>query len=321
MGCQGSGNTLLGLILARHSRIATFIGSHYYPLLAPDRHRYGDLRRSPNLVRLIRDYREITTARGASVPETHEILAALPEPSFEGVLTAILDVYARGEGKARVGERTSRHYLYLREIMADFPDSPVIFTIRDPRDVAFTIRGGLGTSLDGAIRAWNDAYVSYSRASRPVHLVRYEELVRMPADTLARICAFLGESYEPAMLRFFEQTPETYRALPHHGKLFQPVDEASVGEFTRMPAREIAQIEAGCADGMRALGYAFTTGRRDRVEVSPPDEQAIWGSVIDRLRYYRCNPDRWRPGLVRWKVVLRLRARHLATLGFLRSGS
>lgn len=317
MGCQGSGNSLLGLILARHSRIAVLLGSHYYPLFAPDRHRYGDLRKSSNLVRLIRDVREISKARGANVPETHEVLDALVEPTFEGVLTAFLNLHARVEGKVRVGERTSQHYLYLREIMTGFPRSPVIFTMRDPRDIAVTIRGGLGTSLDGSIRAWKRAFASYSQALRPVHLVRYEDLVRSPADTVSRTCAFLAESYEPSMLRFFEQTPEQFRALPHHRKLFQPLDEASVGLFTRMPIQEIAQIEACCEEEMEAMGYAFSTTRRDRGEARLPEGRSVWGTWIDRLRYYRWSPDRRRLGVSRWKIVLRVRLRYLMILGFL----
>jgi hypothetical protein len=317
MGCQGSGNNLLGLILARHSRISVYLGTYYYPLFAADRHRYGDLRQSSNLLRLLRDLREISAVRGGNPPAEQAIRDALVEPTFEGVLTAFLRAHARQQGKRRVGERTSQHYLYLPEILAGFPESPVIFTIRDPRDTACTIRDGLGTGLGGSIQAWNKAFASYSQAARPVHLVRYEDLVQAPADTIGRICAFLGERYEPAMLRFFEQTPERFRALPHHRKLFQPLDTESVGLFRHLPVEEIEAVEAACARGMETIGYPFTTDA-ERREAQRPKGRDVRGRLLDRLRYYRWNPERWRLGLLHWKIVLRVRARYVLTLRILR---
>jgi hypothetical protein len=318
MGCQGSGNSLLALVLDGHSRISVVLGTHFYPLFAPDRHRYGNLRRSSNIERLISDVRDVSTARGGTPPETHEVLAALTEPTFEGVLTAFLHLHARRHGKVRAGERTSQHYLYLREILEGFPESPVIFTIRDPRDTVLTIRDALGSGLDGSIRAWNKAFTSYSQAARPVHLVRYEDLVQRPDATVADVCAFLGERYEPAMLRFFERTPGHLRALPHHRKLFQPIDTAHVGEFRKMPIREIERIEAGCAQGMEALGYAFTTRRRERAAGERPEKRNVRGFLWGRLRYYGWSRERWRLGLLRWRAVLRVRGRYVLMLGFLR---
>lgn len=318
MGCQGSGNNLVGLMLASHPRISVYLGTHYYPLFAADRHRYGDLRKSSNLARLICDFREISSARGSNPPAVQEIRDALVETTFEGVLTAFLHAHARRLGKARVGERTSQHYLYLREILEGFPDSRVIFTIRDPRDTAFTIRDGLGTGVSGSIRAWNTAFTSYTQARRPVHLVRYEDLVQRPQETVAGICAFLGERYEPRMLRFFEQTPEHFRALPHHRKLFRPLDAEAVGVFRHMPADEVEAIEAGCESGMKEIGYPFTTSRSEPWTARLPPERHAVGSLIDRLRYYGWNAGRWKLGLLHWKIVLRVRARYVLTLGFLR---
>ena len=308
----------MGLILAQHSRIAVYLGTHYYVLFAGDRHRYGDLSKPANLARLVRDFHAISKGRGLKTPEPDEIHEALVEPTFEGVLTAFLRSYAQAEGKPRAGERTSQHYLYLREIMAGFPQSPVIFTMRDPRDTAFALRGGLGTGVTGAIRAWNRAFQAYSAAARPVHLVRYEDLVQAPAVTVARICDYLGERYEPTMLRFFEHTPAHFQGLPHHRKLLQPLDAESVGEFRQMPPAEIEAIEAGCADGMRAMRYRFSASAPGRRQDGPPEERRVVGPLLDRLRYYRWNPERWRRGLLRWRIVLRVRARYVLLLGFRR---
>lgn len=318
MGCQGSGNNLVGLILARHARISVYLGTHYYVLFAADRHRYGSLEKPSNLARLVRDFVQTNEGRGEPTPTCAEVLAALVEPTFEGVLTAFLRSYAEAEGSSRVGERTSRHYLYLREILTGFPESPVLFTTRDPRDTAFTLRAGLGTGVHGSIHAWNTAFKSYLDAPRRVHLVRYEDLVQRPADTVAGICAFLGEQYDPAMLRFFEQTPARFQGLPHHRRLFRPLDAASVGEFRQMSSEEIETIEASCAEGMEAWGYPFVAARPRSRPATEQQRRHSWAFVIDRLRYYGWDRARWQKGLLRWKIILRVRVRYVLLLGFSR---
>src|ERR1700681_4511642 len=52
MGCQRSGTTLVARILDSHSRISIYPGTHYYLLFSADRHCYGDLSKSSNLLRL-----------------------------------------------------------------------------------------------------------------------------------------------------------------------------------------------------------------------------------------------------------------------------
>lgn len=320
MGCQGSGNNLVGLILSRHSRIAVYLGTHYYVLFSADRHRYGNLEKLSNLTRLVRDVVQMNDGRDESTPTCGDVLAALVEPTFEGVLAAFLRSYAKTQGALRVGERTSQHYLYLREIQAGFPESPIIFTTRDPRDTAYTLRAGLGTGLSGSIRAWNTAFRRYREASRPVHLVRYEDLVREPERTIGGICAFLGERYEPDMLRFFERTPPRFHALPHHRKLFQPLDATAVGAFRQLSAEEIETIEASCAEGMEEWGYHSVAARPRRPPATEERRRPLRSILIDRLRYYRLDRARWTKGVLRWKIILRVRTRYVLLLGFVRRG-
>lgn len=321
MGCQRSGTTLLARILDSHSRVAVYLGTHYYLLFGPDRHRYGDLGKSPNLLRLIGDFREAMRVRNVPPPDTDEFLEALVEPTFEGVLATFLRLNARQQGKARSADKTPEHYLYLNQILDDFPDSPVIFTMRDPRDTVLSIRKGMGTSLDGSIQAWNQAFSSYQRASRPVHLIQYEQLVTQPAQTLEAMCRYLGEQYEPAMLRFFEHTPERYRSLHHHRKLFRSVDSQSIGKFRQMPDGEIKRIEYACQSGMDAMAYPYTAGRPKSlitVVIQSPKKRNFFAFLMDRLRYYRTDRERWRRGLTHWKSSFRVRARYLLLLGPLR---
>jgi len=315
MGPNRSGGTLLSRILDSHSRIAVYNESYYYTFFRPDLHRYGDLSRLSNLLRLIADLREVICAQKLMKPPgVEEFLDALVAPTFEGILTTLLHLYAHQQGKVRAGDKTPGHYLYLAEILERFPHSPVIFYIRDPRDTAFSNREAYGASLRGPAWSWNKAVESYRKSSRPVHLARYEDLVREPEQAVRAICAFVGEEYEPQMFRFYERIPSQLAARPHHRDLLRPVDPTLAGRFRQMPKQDIEWIESACASGMEALGYSFAGSKPKLAGITAPTEFDLF---TDRLRWYRWNWRRWRRGWMRWKIVLRVRLRYLLSLGWL----
>jgi hypothetical protein len=300
---------LLARILDCHSRIAVYHESHYYPLFRPLLHLYGDLHRSANLTRLIADLCEVTRFQGfMDPPPVAEFVSALNEPSFEGVFATLLQLHARQQGKIRGADKTPEHHRYLAEIIEKFPGSPVIFLLRDPRDTVLSIRKALGTSLAGAVRMWRSAYDSYCRFANRVHRVRYEDLVSQPEKIAKEICALLDEPFEPEMFRYSDRIPKSLAARPNFSKLLKRVDSASVGSFREMAARDIQWIEAVCRDGMEALGYPFVAKRPQCIRLSAPSRMEF---VFDRLRYYGFDRKRWRRGWMRWKIALRLRARHV----------
>jgi hypothetical protein len=318
MGCEASGTTLLSLILDSHSRIAVCRGTSYYSLFASERRYYGSLRNRANVIRLIKDFRETAKAHHVDPPEVDAMLQALPEPTFEGVLVAFLQLYARQRGKVRAGERSPKHYRYLPEILAGYPDSPIFFTMRDPRDVALAHKG-FGFDIAAAAASWNDAFQSYRAASGRPQLVRYEDLVREPEQTVEAVCASLGERFEPGMLRFYERTPAHYRGLPHHQRLFGPLDPGFVGEFRQLSDREIEAVEERCAVGMDALGYERVRPRRTDVQWEEASESvAFFRRVRNRLGYYGWDRQRWSVGLRHRNIVLRARVRYVLHLGYWR---
>ena len=309
LGSPRSGTTLLSRILDRHSRIAVYHESHYYPIFRSIRHLYGDLNHPSNLVRFVEDVREVTRVQGfMEPPSTQEIIDALDDASFEAVLTAFLRLYARRLGKFRCGEKTPEHHRYLSEILEKFPATQVIFLLRDPRDTVLSIRKALGASLPGAVRMWRAAFDSYQRFSNRVHLVRYEELVGAPGKVCQELCALLGEPFESELLRYYESIPSSLAARPNFSKLLHHVDAASVGNFRQMSPRDIHWIEAACAEGMEALGYRFTAAKPKPLRLSAPSKL---GLVVDRLRYYGLDRRRWRRGWMRWKILLRLQMRRI----------
>ena len=307
MGCEASGTNLISQILDSHSQIAVCRACQYYLLFASERRYYGDLRTGPGLACLVDDFVETARSQSIDAPSAAAILHQLREPTFGGVLATFLSLYAKTQGKARCGERSAKNYPFLPQILEDFPQSPVVFTMRDPRDVALAHKTGFGFQVDAAIDSWNRAFFAYQAASSRVHLLRYEALVQRPEETLRLLCAYLAEAYDPEMLRFHERTPDSYRAQPHHARLSRPLNADTVGNFRELTDEEIELIEKRCAAGMRAMGYAPT----GVVSADPgpiPAPPSALSRVRHRLRYYRWDRNRWRRGLLHWKIVLRARA-------------
>ena len=327
MGCPRSGTTLAAQLLDNHPRMAVFIESMYYTLFRADLHRYGDLRRPSNLRRLIDNFRQMVYLNGlyqVQPPSTDEIQAALPRPTFEAVLSTFLQLYALRLGKARGGEKTARHHEYLREVQATLPDSPIVFVMRDPRDTVLSIRKMFDAPLDSAVEMWRHAYRSYEGAAATVHLLRYEELVGAPHQTLRPLCEFLGDRYEVDMLEFFRNVPERLRTASHHRKLVSPINPASVGNFREMSAAEIEQIEGACREEMEAMGYVPTiarsaaSGLATSTRRSPASRMMRLRGALDRGRRLLRRPDLRRLGWGRWKMRFLVRARYIVTLGPLR---
>ena len=131
VGCPRSGTTLVAQMLDSHSSIAVYLETGYYPFFHANLRLYGDLARARNLERLIGHVRRAILSQGVEPPPSSEIAANLVEPSFEGILATFLNFYAQQQGKTRSGEKTPTHFRYLDEIGEGFPESPVLFLMRD----------------------------------------------------------------------------------------------------------------------------------------------------------------------------------------------
>jgi hypothetical protein len=74
--------------------------------------------------------------------------------------------------------------------------------------------------------------------------VRYEDLVRRPEAELARLCEFLGLTYDPAMLTYDRDTT------------YSKPDPSLAEQWRRkMTTREVQLVEAACGDLLRRRGY------------------------------------------------------------------
>ncbi|GAB4554996.1 MAG: sulfotransferase [Phycisphaerales bacterium] len=166
----------------------------------------------------------------------------------------------------RYGEKTPHHEKRVARISALFPGARFIHIVRDPRDVVVSLRR----------EAWWP-WRSVQRTARSVRAtlhrqrcneaalgdrytrVRYESLVEDPEGELRRICGFLAEDFDPAMLRYHESPVTGF--LPSEsgwkGLSTKPLDPSRVGRWRERLTRRQASCVDRCvgADLLAWYGY------------------------------------------------------------------
>jgi hypothetical protein len=302
VGTERSGSNLLRLILTSHSRLAVPHPPHlvrYFSRLQP---KYGDLGANAHFQRFVADIRALldTHIYPWDVPLDWDAVArdAQPRDAF-GVQFALYAQYAAAKGKVRWGCKSTFHVAEIATLRRLLPGARFLWLYRDPRDVAASARKSVfsATHPVSSAELWRDqqALALAAEAGHDDMLrVAYEALLADPEGQVRRICDFLGEGYEPAMLRYHE-TDEARRSgeLSESWKrTAEPIRADNRGRYRRqLSDEEIGWIEGICAEGMAALGYTpehppvtpvFDTAtrarfrRQERVEELRIELRSLW---------------------------------------------
>ena len=252
--------------------------------------RYGDLSDRANLERLVEDVSrcqmlEIMRSKyrdSKKVDVTpQEILARVTEPSYAGVVYGVFRALAELRGKARIGNKNPGYWTHLGLLDQLFPHgAKYIAILRDGRDVFLSLQGTPwgGHSAYSAATRWRDALdaiETYQQRCGPERflLLRYEDLLRAPAETVEQISAFLGVTLPPetraAMLEEAEANPRK-------------------GNFNKWPERMTAKdrrvFEAVAGDQLAKHGYEVLP-QRPRITVF----DKLYFRLVELVRLLRIN--------------------------------
>ena len=173
----------------------------------------------------------------------------------------------------------------IKRLSKKFPEARIIHIYRDGRDVALSWIQARFTpqNMYTAARLWK-SWVSAGRRAgaalpRGMYLeVRYEQLLAQPRETMQRVCEFVGEPFDEAILRLspIMKNRRSHRVFnPFARKLPRPVEivSSNCGKWkTRMPARDRVLFESVAGDLLQSLGYE-TEGRTRRIT---PAERLAW---------------------------------------------
>jgi len=213
VGVARSGTTLLSAMLSAHSALDCGPESRFFAryrhLDARGRARIMDRAMWPRpavdfIASLRNQGHPIIELFGLESAEIGTFLNGRP-PSLAAMLESLTVLHAQHAGKARWIEKTPRHLLMTGTLRRLWPEARIVRIVRDPRDVALSLAGmpfAKESVVGNLVRIDQDDRASRERieADDRAITLRYEDLVTEPERQLRRICAFIGETYEPGML-------------------------------------------------------------------------------------------------------------------------
>lgn len=220
LGFARAGNTLLGQILAAHPRFVT-------------------LEEKPLLIDGMKDF--LAAKDGVAR------LADLSDGECDRY-RRLFRQRAReqgGDGRILV-DQTPLNTLHLALIARLFPGAPVVFALRDPRDVVLSCFRRLFVpnpytfeflSLERTAQFYDAAMAcaELARAKLPLRFydLRNERLVDDFTGEMTRLCAFLGVDYDPAMAGFAQRSRSQGVATPSATQIAKGLSREGIGQWRR----------------------------------------------------------------------------------------
>lgn len=264
VGCQRSGTTALAVMFDRHSALAVPSETEFFRKFAPtDRRRGLPQTHEDLLARACEDF--FIRLTGLRFEDAIGQFRRYP-PTYASLFRALMEAHAAKEAKRRVGEKTCDHLFVVDEILREFPEAKVICIIRDGRDVVRSISAAWGMRMWSALcRQWID----FARRARALQrrlppdrftMVRYTDLMREPEREMRRLCAFIGEEFEPAQIETGggRTTVPTYE-MAWKGKAREGPDPSRVEAWRKCEDRElIARLNYYMGPTLREWGYPDT---------------------------------------------------------------
>ena len=225
-GFERSGTTLLTMMTGAHPRIScplSVTGAWW---------QFAEKMDAYNRLETATDIRAMVDAVAAHERlglwnvafDCAEIAAGIGPGRFDQLVNAFHMAAAQAEGKPRWANMDIATLFEFERAVTLFPNARFVQIIRDGRDVTISFKGYRFGGLNALELAdkWSRATVTADRigdALGPKRYLRlrYEDLISTPDNTLARLCAFIGEDYDPAMLAYAEdvkrKVPEDKRDL------------------------------------------------------------------------------------------------------------
>lgn len=278
MSSERSGSNLVRRMLAAHPQVAAPPPPHLWRVLQPLLPYYGALDVEANWRKLCDDALAMTQVPSSHLKWKHELTLAEVLPhvrrrNSSGLFGALYDAYAAREQKSVWTCKENNLFDHAFRILDVYPETKVIYLVRDGRDVACSIKK-VPTHDQHAYfiaREWRDEQIKCisvwqdTLGGGRARMCRYEELISDPEREVRELCAFLELEFDARMLEFHAD-PESKSDAQKTGfwkNLDKPVMQDNSAKFLReLSGAEIEVFEAVAADVLEMLGYPLVSRER-----------------------------------------------------------
>jgi hypothetical protein len=305
-GCSRSGTTLLGAMLGAHSDCICTPESHFKIDVLRARERLdvdGDLGATFNLLRKHWRFK---------VWELDIDPANLPKAALNDCYACLLEwvvsCYAQRQNRASARiwvDHTPENITYASTLLDLFPQAKIVHIVRDGRAVAASVMPldwGPNTIIKAA--RWWMRMTSFGLAAETllgperIMRVKYEDLVLAPAETLQRLCAFLGMEYQPEMTRATGFKPPRYTNRQHTLIGTEPDARLATRWETHLSPRQIEVFENLTRNFLSYLGYPLQYGLKAKsptfaeIQIGKSQE-LIRGEIINKIKWLKRSYPLW----------------------------
>ncbi len=291
-GASRSGTTLLSFVLRNHSEVFGLKELHYFGDTWDPRKSSRALTETELVdaaaMLFARQDRGVFVSGPTKIHSERAaaFVAALPdsEKTASGVYAAVLAQFASEANKRIPCEQTPRYIFYAQALLDLYPNAHVVHMLRDPRAVmasqknrwqrrklarnktAVSWRQSLNTWMNyhpyTVTKLWNHATrTALSLANHPrFMLVKFEDLLNTPEQTVGAICDRLDLQYDPRMLDVAQVNSSHQTAVGGARRGLQR--ESSDLWRQKLSQGEVQITEKLCGPQMDECGYERTTQQK-----------------------------------------------------------
>lgn len=230
-----SGSTVLGLLLGSHSNMCHIGESSYWGKICPDEIRcscgkigceflnriYGKIKGVETVKSIYTSY---CSADKSEEPNKDYHALSIPDKETTILKPEQYDYHLRQSvlGLEKIADAArgifgtdiiidNTKLIDLAFNLAERKEWKIILLTRDPRGMAYSNkRAGLRKGVVRTVESKISVYVNFAKKAQrligkdSILHVKYEDLCAYPEIVLRNICNFLGEDYEPSILKFRE---------------------------------------------------------------------------------------------------------------------
>jgi hypothetical protein len=276
IGCSRSGTTLLYHMLLSSGNFAVYrMESQVFTLLEP---RFRPLSNPRNKRRML-DVWYKTRLYQRSGLDASEVEPRIMSECLNGgdFLRIVMEEMCRKQGVERWADTTPEHLLYMRRIKETIPGALIIHMIRDGRDVALSweklsqIRRLPWDRKRPAMAAgiyWEWIVNKGRQTGRMLGgdyiEVRYEDLIRTPAEVLRNLEGFVEHDLDYGRI-----IQAGIGSLSAPNTAFKGDQRNPTGRWmTDLSEEELADLEGMVGVTLRQLGYALGAKTPDRFDLA-----------------------------------------------------